>query len=561
MIKKITSALVLAFIACNSFGQTIVSTSPEDRKVVLEEFTGIHCVWCPSGHAIAQTIQNNNPGDVFLVNIHVGGYAVPLAGEPDFRTPYGSAIANQSGLIGYPAGTVNRTNFPGLEQGASGSTAMSRGAWSNASNQVMAQESYVNVAVEADIDIQTNELTVHVEGYYTGSSPVGTNFLNVALLQNNTTGPQTGGNAGSNYNHMHRLVHMITGQWGITITTTTINTFVDETMTYAIPADYNGVPVELADLEVVAFINESQQGTSSGAGAYPTYSGFVNANDAFARYVAEIDDQCGFDITPSVNVQNSGSDPITSLEINYSVNSGTVETYNWTGNITSLLNETIELPAISYTINPAGNTLEVTLGSDDNNSNNTASQTFENAVTATGSATLILNTGSNGSQITWDIISAGGTVLYSEGPFSNNQSFNYPLTLPEDCYRFEVRSANGNGGSSVVLYDSNSEILFQSTGGFGFGESSNFNSNGVLGINDTTLEGVSIYPNPATSVLNVSNAENATVEVYSLLGQVLYTKNAISIEEQIQVSQFTAGTYFVKITNGNAVKTTKFIKR
>ena len=172
-----------------------------------------------------------------------------------------------------------------------------------------------------------------------------------------------------------------------------------------------------------------------------------------------------------------------------------------------------------------------------------------------------MNTGSNGSQITWDIISAGGTVLYSEGPFSNNQSFNYPLTLPEDCYRFEVRSANGNGGSSVVLYDSNSEILFQSTGGFGFGESSNFNSNGVLGINDTTLEGVSIYPNPATSVLNVSNAENATVEVYSLLGQVLYTKNAISIEEQIQVSQFTAGTYFVKITNGNAVKTTKFIKR
>jgi hypothetical protein len=48
----------------NSFGQTIVSTSPENKKVVLEEFTGIKCVFCPQGHAIAQAIQNNNPDDV-----------------------------------------------------------------------------------------------------------------------------------------------------------------------------------------------------------------------------------------------------------------------------------------------------------------------------------------------------------------------------------------------------------------------------------------------------------------------------------------------------------------
>ena len=27
------------------------------------------------------------------------------AGEPDFRTPFGTAIANQSQLVGYPAGT------------------------------------------------------------------------------------------------------------------------------------------------------------------------------------------------------------------------------------------------------------------------------------------------------------------------------------------------------------------------------------------------------------------------------------------------------------------------
>jgi len=96
---------------------------------------------------------------------------------------------------------------------ATGATAMGRGNWTNASNQTLNQSSYVNVGVQGVIDAQSRQLTVTVEVYYTGNSPVSTNKLNIALLQNNTLGPQTGGNMGNNYNHMHRLVHMITGQW------------------------------------------------------------------------------------------------------------------------------------------------------------------------------------------------------------------------------------------------------------------------------------------------------------------------------------------------------------
>jgi hypothetical protein len=40
----LTSTLVLA--------QTIVSTSPENKKIVLEEYTGIHCTYCPDGHEL-----------------------------------------------------------------------------------------------------------------------------------------------------------------------------------------------------------------------------------------------------------------------------------------------------------------------------------------------------------------------------------------------------------------------------------------------------------------------------------------------------------------------------
>ena len=42
-----TLNLLLTFFTLATFAQTIVSTDPEDKKVVLEEYTGIHCGYCP----------------------------------------------------------------------------------------------------------------------------------------------------------------------------------------------------------------------------------------------------------------------------------------------------------------------------------------------------------------------------------------------------------------------------------------------------------------------------------------------------------------------------------
>ena len=84
--------LLLFFTAFSTYAQTIVSTTQQNKKVILEEFTGVNCQYCPSGHAIANTIKNANPADVFLINIHVGTYATPGAGQPNFRTSFGTAI-------------------------------------------------------------------------------------------------------------------------------------------------------------------------------------------------------------------------------------------------------------------------------------------------------------------------------------------------------------------------------------------------------------------------------------------------------------------------------------
>ncbi len=244
MNKKFT--IVLAFtlgLALNLLAQTIVGTDPENKNVVLEEFTGIHCVYCPQGHAIAQQIYDNNPDDVVLINIHQGGYASPSGGEPDFRTEFGDAIANQTGLTGYPSGTVNRHVFSGS------STAMGRGEWTNAASNILGQASYLNIACEANIVEATGQCTILVEVYYTGDSPESTNLLNVAILQSNILGPQTGGNAGNSYNHKHMLRDLITGQWGIEIPETTEGSFYTTTLTYNLPEDYNDVDVVIGDID------------------------------------------------------------------------------------------------------------------------------------------------------------------------------------------------------------------------------------------------------------------------------------------------------------------------
>lgn len=254
MKKQLLFLGLLLFAISGLMAQNLVTTETLNKNVVLEEYTGIHCQYCPDGHRIAQGIAAANPGRVVLINVHQGSFAVPSGSEPDYRTPFGDALAAQTGLTGYPSGTVNRHVFPGNT-----TTAMNRGSWSGAADQIMAMVSPVNVGVESAFNDATRELTITVELYYTANSAVSSNFINVALLQDSVIGPQTGGGMGSNYVHMHMLRYLITGQWGDEVTTTTQGTLVSRTYTYIVPEAYNNVPCVVEDCHVAVFVAQGHQ--------------------------------------------------------------------------------------------------------------------------------------------------------------------------------------------------------------------------------------------------------------------------------------------------------------
>ena len=563
MINK-TPIITFIFLLTSTFflAQTIVSTSPENKKIILEEYTGIHCTYCPDGHEIAQSLKDANPDNIFIINIHTGGYATPSSGEPDFRTSFGDAIAAQSNLTGYPSGSVNRQFFSGLSM--NGGTAMGRGSWSSASSQVLNQSTYVNVGVEASINVQNNELTVHVEGYYTGNSPQSTNLLNVVLTQNNTLGPQIGGGMGSNYNHMHRLVHMITGQWGFEISNTSSGSFVDETFTYTIPSDYNGVDVNLSELNVIAFISETQQNIISGAEYTPTFEGLEYSNDAAILGIEEnLNGNCGDSATPVVVIQNSGYDNITNFSIEYSINNGNTQSHNWSGSLGSLASTAIELPAINYSPSDT-NSINITISNDDNNQNNSNVFYFNQSNSYdTSIVTLNLVTDNYASETSWELTDSFGNIIALNGSLSNASSYTTEIEIPtsDECYTFTINDTYGDGiccaygvGSYSITDDSGNTII--SGGEFSSVDTSTFRVGETLGINSIFENNLNIFPNPSNGIFTVKTSlNNSTYKIYNLIGQHVKSGLINNGSNSIDLRNSIDGVYFMTIQTENGEKT------
>lgn len=80
---------------------------------------------------------------------------------------------------------------------------------------------------------------------------------------------------------------------------------------------------------------------------------------------------------------------------------------------------------------------------------------------------------------------------------------------------------------------------------------------GTVGINEVAEGEVNVYPNPATTVINIDNAEGAQVSVFDINGRMISNIESASANQTIDASNFAKGMYIVRIANGNNVITKK----
>ena len=108
--KKFTFALMALLAFTFSLkAQQFVSTEPANRNVILEEFTGRTCTWCPSGHVIANQIKAQYPDRFWSVNIHSDGY-FSATSYPNLNTAKGNQIRAAFNATSFPSGIVNRSS-------------------------------------------------------------------------------------------------------------------------------------------------------------------------------------------------------------------------------------------------------------------------------------------------------------------------------------------------------------------------------------------------------------------------------------------------------------------
>ncbi len=319
MIKYLLLSLLVIQITTNALtAQKMVSTDPQLRNVVIEEFTGIHCGNCPKGHKISHELVNQYPGDVFSVNIHAGGFATPSTGEPDFRTDEGDAILIKSEAAFFPSASINRTTSP---------WALTIDSIKGITSRIMQEISPVNVAVKSIVDAKTRILTTEVEYYYTSESPKSVNYLTVFLIQNNILGPQS--DYGDYYpenwedglykhNHVLRMALTTGDLFRDPINTTTKGAFEKRTYEVTLPESIKGVNLRLYDCEVIAFVSEDTGNIYSAAGTEVEFTDpleeistdleLSNKTEFPTRY-------CFTSIHPIVDVTNNSDKVVKSFDL------------------------------------------------------------------------------------------------------------------------------------------------------------------------------------------------------------------------------------------------------
>ena len=371
---------------------------------------------------------------------------------------------------------------------------------------------------------------------------------------------------------------------------------------------------------VQAVLAGSRSSLSSSNGATPPASVATDAEIAFESVLVA----CGTDLIASVVITNWGTATLSSTTIAYDIDGGTATNYNWNGSLAYGQSETVTLPAIASTAGNHDINVTVTTTGDARACNNSTSNCFTATATAgpcasigndgdnyfTSTTGVIFNTINNldnnpGHPADTDVGYSDFTGLstdvnkesaYNLSAYVNTDGNYFVRTLAwidwnQNC-NFDAgeeydlgESQNVDHGLSAgsplsitipanaVTGNTIMRITTMWSGNSGGGmptscdnghdaevEDYTINVLASLSVDEFSLSGVSIFPNPANTVINIKGLETTleNVEIYTVTGKkVISTTTDL---ETINVSAIASGVYFLKLNAKDASKTIKFIK-
>ena len=402
--------------------------------VVIEIGTGTWCTYCPGAAMGADDlVENGHP--VAIVENHNGD---------SYANTYSNARNSYYGVPGYPT-----AYFDGLNAEVGGSHTNSMyGSYLPKVNARM------GVLTPFDIDFTftdngNNNFTATVD-----ISKVGDYSNDVVLhLFVTESGIQENWQGQTHLNFINRL--MVPNQNGTPLDFSNGNDIVQE-LNFDLNSSWNRDECEI----VVAIQNVASKEIFNGAKASMLQATY-DYDATIASVLYPLEQACGSEIAPRIELKNYGGVNLTSIDVEYSVNDGDVAVYTWEGDLAFTETEEVSLPTIPFTME-ADNVVSFTLVNpngveDENPANNNAEVEFTEAPQTSTNIEMQLFVGAWGSEISWEFYNANGDVIAEGSGYDNNEVVN--MELPVDgggCFDFYLYDQGGNGfagGGYLKLYD------------------------------------------------------------------------------------------------------------
>ena len=322
-----------------------------------------------------------------------------------------------------------------------------------------------------------------------------------------------------------------------------------------------------------------------------SYGNFYFANDASIERIMRPNNQeveferlnpsCN---TPTIKVKNTGSQTITSLEIEYQVQGGNSMNYIWTGQLLPLRNTDVILPlnSLGFWFNNGEKkvfyaTIKKVNGVADQYAANNSAKSFYTTTpeySFTDPIQIKVLTNNKGVDNSYTIKDSDGNVVVTRNNMLNNTVYTDEIDVPTGCYTMAFEDSEGDGlsfwffpnnGSGTLKLErifNGSNIITLRTFNPDMGGGVQFDF--VRGKVTSTEEDISSYtllslwPNPASTFVNLElhgfGNGSWRLELTDINGKFLINKEVNLQGDKniipLNVENLEQGMYYLNINNG-----------
>jgi len=299
---------------------------------------------------------------------------------------------------------------------------------------------------------------------------------------------------------------------------------------------------------------------------------------------------------PIIQVRNTGKTPITSMSIVYGVTGTTPQTYNWTGTLNPLTDDTLTLPVLTDLWNLAGmtdtNTFFAHIATvngvvDNDTTNNNMTSQFVPAPIFPNTFKITFSVGNEAisptstiSEKSWQIYDINDSMVTSLQNVTISTTHTNTVTLNPGIYKFQITDSSCDGlnwwvwhsyasgvttGYCVVKtmsgilinmngYYTTSGSYSTYAGDFGCVYDQYFVVVTPLGVQNVSSGDMNMvaFPNPARNEVNLTISGitvNGTLQMLDALGRVVYSGDCTESDSKLDISDFATGVYTLIYTD------------